>query len=66
MHTNNLIINHRRTGKAVEGITKGLPQLDGKSTTAFVVKAVYPIDAGAFMVATQNEEIFGILDLVGE
>ena len=32
----------------------------------FVVEAVYAIDAGALVVAAQQEEILRIFDLVGE
>lgn len=31
-----------------------------------VIKAVYTIDAGRFMVSTQNEKVLGILDLVSQ
>ncbi len=30
----------------------------------FVIKAVYPIDAGTFMITSQDEEVFWIFDLV--
>jgi len=30
----------------------------------FVIETIYPIDTGAFVVASQNEEVFGIFDLV--
>ena len=32
----------------------------------FVVKAVDAINAGAFMIASQEEEVFRILNLVGQ
>ena len=31
-----------------------------------IIEAVYPIDAGAFVVATKNEKVFWVLDLVSE
>ncbi len=32
----------------------------------FVVESVDSVDAGAFVVAAEKEEVFGVLDLVGE
>ena len=36
------------------------------SRLTFVVETVYAIDARALVVAAQQEEILGILDLIGE
>lgn len=33
-------------------------------TLTFVVKSVYSVDAGAFVISTQEEKVLGILDLV--
>lgn len=66
MHTNNLVVNHRRTGQAVKGVAKLLPHFDRKTTTAFVVESVNAVDAGAFMVAAQQEKVFRIFDFVGK
>ena len=32
----------------------------------FVVKSVNPVDTGAFMIPTENEEVFRVFDFVGE
>jgi len=37
-------------------------QAKGKLT--LVVKAVYPVDARTLVVSSQNEEVFGVFDLV--
>jgi hypothetical protein len=37
-----------------------------KSGRTFVIKAIYPVDTGAFVIAPQDEEVFGIFDLVGK
>lgn len=66
MHTYDLVVNDCRAGEAIEGIAKLLPHFDGKAPTALVVKAINAVDAGAFMVAPQQEKVFGILDLVGK
>jgi hypothetical protein len=31
-----------------------------------IVETVYPVDTGAFVVPSQNEEVFWVFDLVGE
>lgn len=66
MHTDDLIIDHSTTRKAIERVAELLPHLDREPTTAFVVKSINPVDAGTFMVATQEEEILRVLDLVRE
>ena len=32
----------------------------------FIVESVYPVDGGALVVAAQQEEVLGVLDLVGQ
>lgn len=64
MHTNNLIINDCAARQAVKGIAKLLPHFDREPTTALVVKTINPIDPCALMVATQQEEVFRVLDFV--
>jgi len=66
VHANDLIVNDGRTRKAIEGIAKGLPHLDREATTALIVKSVDSVDSRALVVATQQEKIFGVLDLVGK
>ena len=66
VHTDNLIVNDGTAGQAVKGIAELLPHLDREATTALVVKAINAINAGALVVATEQKEIFGILDFVGK
>lgn len=66
MHANDLIVNDSGAGQAVEGVAKLFPHFDREATTAFVVKAVNSIYPGALVVAAQQEEVFGVLDLVGK
>lgn len=66
MHTNNLIINNRRTRQAVEGVAELLPDLDGEPATALVIEAVDAVDSGALVVAAEDEEVFGVFYFVGE
>ena len=66
VHANNLIINDRTAGQTVEGVAKLLPHLDRETTTAFVVKAVNAINAGALVIPPQEEKVLGVLDFVGK
>jgi len=62
----NLLIDNGRHRQAVEAVREGLPQLDAVATLALVVESVYAIDAGALVVAAQQEEVLRVFDLVGE
>jgi hypothetical protein len=53
MHTNNLVINDSAARKTVEGVAKLLPHLDGKSTTAFIVKSINSVDSGTLVVSSK-------------
>lgn len=66
MHGEDLLVNDGCNGKAVEAIGECLPQLDVIATLALIVEAVDSIDGGALVVAPQNEEVLGVLDLIGE
>ena len=66
MHANNLVINNSATRETVEGIAKLLPHLDREAAAAFVIKAINPIDSGAFVVSSQEEKVFWVLDFVGK
>lgn len=66
VHGEDLLVNDSGNGEAVEAVGKSLPKLDVVPTLAFVVEAVNAVDGSALMVATQNEEVLGILDLVGQ
>jgi hypothetical protein len=66
VHGEDLLVNDGCDGQAVEAISEGLPQLDVVPSLAFVVEAVDAVDGGALVVATENKEVLGILDLVGQ
>jgi hypothetical protein len=66
VHTNDLIVNHRTTRQAIEGIAKLLPHLDREATTALIVKAINSVDSGTFMVSPQQKEVFRVLNFVGK
>jgi hypothetical protein len=66
VHCEDLLVDDCCNGQAVEAVGECLPELDIVSSLAFVVEAVDTVDGGAFVVAAQDEEIFGVLDLVCE
>jgi hypothetical protein len=66
VHCEDLLVNDGSNGKAVEAVRKCLPKLDVVSTLALVVEAVDTVDGSTLVVSAENEEVFRVLDLVGE
>lgn len=66
MHGEDLLVNDGSNGQAVEAVGKRLPQLDVVTALALVVEAVDAVDGRAFVVTPQDEEVLGVLDLVGQ
>jgi len=64
MATEDLLVDNSGDRQAVEAIREGLPELDVVSPLAFIVETVYPVYAGALVIAAQQKEILRILDLV--
>jgi hypothetical protein len=66
VHGEDLLVNDGGNGQAVEAVGKCLPELDVVTTLALVVEAINAVDGCAFVVTPQDEEVLGVLDLVGE
>lgn len=66
MHAENLLINKCCDGEAIEAISEGLPQLDVIAALALIIKSVNTINGCALVVATEEEEVLRVLDLVGQ
>jgi hypothetical protein len=66
VHGENLLIDDGGNGETVEAVGESLPELDVVTALALIIETIDTIDRGALVVATQNEEVFGILDLVSE
>ena len=64
VHSEDLLVDDSGDGKAVEAVGEGLPQLDVVPALALIVEAVYAVDGGALVVASQHEEVLGVLDFV--
>ena len=66
VHGEDLLVNDGSNVQAVEAVGKGLPQLDVVSSLALIVETVDAVDRGTLVVAAKDEEVLGVLDLVGQ
>lgn len=66
VHAEDLLVDDCGHGEAVEAVGEGLPELDGVPALDLIVEAVDAVDAGALVVAPEEEEVLGVLDLVGQ
>jgi hypothetical protein len=64
VHGEDLLVDNSGYRQAVEAVGKSLPELDVVAALALVVESVDTVDRGAFVVTAENEEVFGIFDLV--
>jgi hypothetical protein len=60
------IIENKNLTYAVESIYKSLPNLDIASAFAFIIKAIDPRNICALMIASEEEEILRVFDLVAQ
>lgn len=66
MTTEDFLIDDSNNRQTIETIRESLPQLDAVASFALVVEAVNAVNGGALVVATQQEEVLRILDLVSQ
>ena len=66
MHGEDFLVDDGGNGETVEAVSEGLPQLDVVASLAFIVEAIDAVDRGAFVVSAEDEEVFGVFDLVRE
>ena len=66
VHGEDLLVDDGGNGQAVEAVGEGLPQLDVVSSLALIVETVDAVDRGTLVVTAEDEEVLGVLDLVGE
>jgi translation elongation factor EF-Tu-like GTPase len=64
--TEDLLIDEGRNREAVEAVRERLPQFDRESPLALVVEPVYSVDGRALVVASEQEEVLRVFDLVGQ
>ena len=66
MHGKDLLINNGCDRQAIEAVGERFPQLDVVSSLTLIIKPVYAVDGGTFVVPAENKEVLGIFDLVCE
>ena len=66
MHAEYFFVNNCSNGHSVEHITKYFPKLQVIPSFALVVKPIKPVNASRLVVASENEEIFRMLDFIGQ
>jgi hypothetical protein len=66
VHAKDFLVDQRSNGQAVEAVGENFPQFNGVSPLALIVKSVDPVDGRALVIASKQEEIFRVLDLVGK
>ena len=66
MHGEDLLVNDGSNRKAVKAVGESLPKLDVVPALALIVETVDTVDRGTFVVSTEDEEVLGVLDLVGQ
>jgi len=64
MHSEDLLVNDSSNWQAVEAISECLPELDVIPPLALIVEAIDTVDGSALVVTAEDEEVFGVLDLV--
>ena len=64
VHSEDLLVNNGSNWKAVETVSKGLPELDVVSTLALIIETVDSVNGSALVVTTEDEEVFWIFDFV--
>lgn len=64
MNTENLGRDDGTKGQRVEDVDERFPNFDGGSAFAFVVETVHSSNVGTFMVTTEKEKVFGVLNLI--
>lgn len=66
VHAEDLVVDEGGNGEGVEAVGEELPETDVEAALALVVETVDAVDGGTLMVASQEEEVLRIPDLVGE
>jgi len=64
MHAQNFVIDDGADRKAVEAISKSLPESNAVSPLTLVIKSIYSVDRGTLMVTAKQKEVFMVLHFV--
>jgi hypothetical protein len=66
MHAKNFLVNDSCNWETVETISKCFPELDVVASLALIIESIDSVDGCALVVSSEEEEIFWILDLIGQ
>ena len=66
MHAENFLVDEGGDREAIEDVAKDAPESDRVSTFALIVETVNAIDLSTLVIASQKEEVLGILNFVAE
>jgi hypothetical protein len=66
VRTEDLIGHDSGDREALETVYEALPHLHGVPPLALVVKPIYAIERRALMVATQQEDVLGVPELIAQ
>ena len=66
VHAEDLARDDRGDGEGVEGVDEALPDLDVAPSFALVVEAIHARHVGALVIAAEQKEVLGELELVTE
>jgi len=66
VHAQDLFVNEGSDGEAVEAVSEGFPEFDVVPALALVVETIDTVDGGALVVASEQEEVLRVLNLVGQ
>jgi hypothetical protein len=66
VHGEDLLINDGSNWQAVEAVGKCLPKLDVVPPLALIIEPIDSIDRCALVVASKNEKVLRVFDLVGK
>jgi hypothetical protein len=73
MHTQDFLINKGSDRHDIEDIREEFPEFKvvlsftfDKRIFTFIIKSINPVNGGAFVIAPEQEEVLGVLDLISK
>lgn len=66
MHTEDLVVDESSNRETVEAVGETLPQAHVVPSFAFVVESVHTVDGSTLVIASEEEEVELVFELVGK